>query len=560
MAQGQSRKPRGPVIAAVLVLVLALAAGAAWVNRETLLLTAIKLAGGRSDIAPHAPPPWTQGPPVAEAPPEARPPNIIFILADDLGINDISTFGGGLANGSVRTPNIDALAASGAMFVNAYAGAASCAPSRAMIMTGRYPTRTGFEFTPTPDGMSRVVSMLSGSNGAGFPPVLLDEAAVAATPPFERQGLPGSEVTIAEVLKQAGYYTAHIGKWHTGLGPEFGPNAQGFDDALVMASGLYLPEDHPNVVNARLPFDPIDKFLWARMEYAASFNGDRWFEPGGYLTDWWTDEAIRVIKANKNRPFFLNLAHWGIHTPLQATREDYEAVAPLQPERLRVYAAMLRALDRSVGRIVAALEAEGLADNTLIVFSSDNGGAGYIGIDGVNAPYRGWKLSLFEGGIRTPLFMKWPARIAPRRIETPAAHIDLMPTLAAAGRATLPGDRAIDGQNLLPIATGAPAGAARPIFWRSGDYRVVRYGDWKLQLTGNPRRAFLFNLKDDPTERNDLSASRRDKVVELTALIAAQEAGRTPPLYPAQVQAPVAIDKTLAQTVEPGDLVVYWPN
>jgi uncharacterized sulfatase len=194
------------------------------------------------------------------------------------------------------------------------------------------------------------------------------------------------------------------------------------------------------------------------------------------------------------------------------------------------------------------------------VFSSDNGGPGYIGIDGVNAPYRGWKLTLFEGGIRAPLFMKWPARIAPRRIDTPAAHIDLMPTLAAAGGGRLPSDRAIDGQNLLPLATGAPAGPARPIFWRSGDYRVVRYGDWKLQLTGNPRRTFLFNLKDDPTEKLDLAKARPDKVAELAALIAQQDAGRTPPLYPAQLQAPVAIDKTLAEKVEPGDLVVYWPN
>lgn len=561
MAQGtRGGRPRWPLIAAAVMLVLAGAAGAAWVNREALVLTAIKVVAGRSQIAPHTPPAWTQGPDVAAAPPAERPPNIIFILADDLGINDISTFGGGMAGGAVRTPNIDALANAGAMFVNAYAGAASCAPSRAMIMTGRYPTRTGLEFTPTPDGMSRVVSLLSDSNGTGLPPVLYDAAAVEATPTFERQGLPGSEVTIAEVLKQAGYYTAHIGKWHTGLGPEFGPNAQGFDDALIMASGLYLPENHPDVVNARLPFDPIDKFLWARMEYAASFNGGAMFEPGGYLTDWWTDEAIRVIKANKNRPFFLNLAHWGIHTPLQATRADYEAVGPLQPERLRVYAAMLRSLDRSVGRIVAALEAEGLADNTLIVFSSDNGGPGYIGIDGVNAPYRGWKLTLFEGGIRAPLFMKWPARISPRRIDTPAAHIDLMPTLAAAGGGRLPSDRAIDGQNLLPLATGAPAGQARPIFWRSGDYRVVRYGDWKLQLTGNPRRTFLFNLKDDPTEKLDLAKARPDKVAELGALIAQQDAGRTPPLYPAQLQAPVAIDKTLAEKVEPGDLVVYWPN
>ncbi|GIR71678.1 MAG: hypothetical protein CM15mP74_29290 [Halieaceae bacterium] len=136
------------------------------------------------------------------------------------------------------------------------------------------------------------------------------------------------------------------------------------------------------------------------------------FEPGGYLTDYWTDESIKVIKANRNRPFFLYLAHWGIHTPLQATRADYEAVGDIQPHRLRVYAAMTRALDRSVGRVMAALEEEGLADNTIVVFTSDNGGAGYVGLAEVNAPYRGWKITYFEGGIRVPLFVKWPAQIA----------------------------------------------------------------------------------------------------------------------------------------------------
>ena len=139
------------------------------------------------------------------------------------------------------------------------------------------------------------------------------------------------------------------------------------------------------MVNAKLDFDPIDQFLWARLVYANSFNTgneDR-FEPSGYLTDYWTDESIKVIKANKNRPFFLYLAHWGVHTPLQATREDYEAVGDIKPHRLRVYAAMIRALDRSVGRINAALEEEGLADNTVVLFTSDNGGPGYLGLPDV---------------------------------------------------------------------------------------------------------------------------------------------------------------------------------
>ncbi len=155
--------------------------------------------------------------------------------------------------------------------------------------------------------------------------------------------MPGEEITIAELLQEQDYHTIHIGKWHLGRNAESNPNAQGFDESLLMASGLFLPENDPNVVNAKLDFDPIDKFLWARMQFAASYNGGDWFEPGGYLTDYWTDESLKVIEANKNRPFFLYLAHWGVHTPLQATKADYDAVGDIQPHRLRVYAAMLRA-------------------------------------------------------------------------------------------------------------------------------------------------------------------------------------------------------------------------
>ena len=244
------------------------------------------------------------------------------------------------------------------------------------------------------------------------------------------------------------------------------PHDQGFAQSLLMASGLFLPEDDPNVVNARLDFDPIDQFLWARLVYANSFNtGDEdRFEPGGYLTDYWTDESINFIRANKNRPFFLYLAHWGVHTPLQATREDYEAVGDIQPHRLRVYAAMIRALDRSVGRINAALEEAGLAENTIIAFTSDNGGPGYIGLPDVNKPFRGWKISQFEGGIRVPLFIQWPARIAAgTTVEQPVAHIDMTPTLAAAAGAPLPAGVAIDGLDLLPLAAegGAAVGPER---------------------------------------------------------------------------------------------------
>lgn len=550
-----------------LLVVAVLGGTTAWLFRKELILFAVTNAGKRQNIAAYAPVDWARGPTEPATLAQAgmdQPPNIIFILADDLGINDISTFGGGMANGRIQTPNIDRLAADGAVFTQAYAGNATCAPSRAMIMTGRYSTRTGFEFTPTPDGMGRILSLFADNDEAGLPPIRFDRTRSETAPSYPMQGLPGSEVTIAEVLRDAGYHTVHIGKWHTGLGPEFGPNAQGFDESLLMASGLYLPEDDPGVVNAKLAFDPIDKFLWARMQFAASYNDGPWFEPGGYLTDWWTDETIKVIEANRNRPFFINLAHWGVHTPLQATREDYEAVGEFGSERERVYAAMIRALDRSVGQIMEKLETEGLAENTIIVFTSDNGGAGYIGIDDINAPYRGWKITFFEGGIRVPLFIKWPRRIdAGTQVSAPVAHIDMMPTLAAAATAALPEGVAIDGANLLPFATGETGPEARPhenLFWQSGYYRVVRSGDWKLQITEHPSRTWLFNLADDPTEQADLSQAHPEKVAELRALIDKHTAEARSPLYPYTLEGPVAIDQTLAERLSEGGEFIYWPN
>lgn len=548
-------------------LIAIIAAGIlGWFNR-TAILTHLVLNRAKANhvaIADHQPVVWQQGPAEATTPISERPPNIVFILLDDFGYNDLSTFGGGVADGRVPTPNIDRLAAGGAIYSQAYSGTGTCAPSRAMLMTGRYPTRTGFEFTPTPDGMSSVISTIANGMANGALPKIettrgIDEGAL----PYEDQGLPGSEITIAELLKEQDYHTVHIGKWHLGRRADFLPNAQGFDESLLMQSGLFLAEDDPEVVNAKLEFDPIDKFLWAAMQYAASFNGGEPFEPGGYLTDWWTDEGLNVIEANKNRPFFLYLAHWAPHTPLQATKEDYEAVGDLEPHRLRVYAAMIHALDRSVGRVMDKLEAEGLADNTIIVLSSDNGGAGYIGLPEVNAPYRGWKITLFEGGIRVPMFVNWPARIAPGTIvDTPVAHIDLFPTLAAAAGADLPQDRIIDGQNILPEATGGglierPNGA---LFWQSGFYQVVRAGDWKLQVDGRQNKSWLFDLGTDPTEQVNLSAERPEKLAELTALLVDHHADSVGPLYPHKLESPIMIDKTVNEAATPEDEYIIWPN
>ncbi|MDP5104241.1 MAG: sulfatase [Erythrobacter sp.] len=548
-------------------LVVVLLIGAlGWFNRNTIIqaIALNRAMANRIEAGPTQTVPWDQGPAQAAAPLTDRPPNIVFILLDDLGYNDITTFGGGLAGGKVPTPNIDQLAAQGAIFSQAYSGTGTCAPSRAMLMTGRYPTRTGFEFTPTPDGMTGVIAAFAADRPQShLPPLEVNPDVNDDELPFRNKGLPGSEITIAELLKQQDYHTVHIGKWHLGNSPQFLPNAQGFDESLLMHSGLYLPEDDPNVVNAKLDFDPIDKTLWAAMSYAASYNGGKPFEPGGYLTDWWTDETLRVIEANRNRPFFLHLAHWAPHTPLQATKADFDAVGEFGTHRERVYAAMIRAVDRSIGRVMDKLEAEGMADNTIVILSSDNGAPGYIGIPEVNAPYRGWKITLFEGGIRVPMFVKWPQRIAPGTVvDTPVAHIDLFPSLASAAGVALPGDRVIDGVNFMPAAfgTGPLQRKDNAIFWQSGKYRVVRAGDWKLQVDGYQNKLWLFDLAADPTEKNNLAARQPQKVAELKALLAAHHANAVPSLWPHSLISPITIDKTLDQALAKGDEYVLWPN
>jgi uncharacterized sulfatase len=429
-----------------------------------------------------------------------------------------------------------------------------------MLMTGRYGTRTGFEFTPTPAGMSRILPLFF-NDGTRPHEIIANPRAGENQIPFEQQGLPGTEITIAELLKGAGYHSMHIGKWHLGNTKEFLPQSQGFDESVMMESGLYLPENDPQAVNAKLPFDPIDQFLWARMQYATSYNGGEWFEPKGYLTDFYTDEAVKAIKANRNRPFFLYLAHWGVHTPLQASKEDYDALQQIKDHRLRVYAAMVRALDRSVGRVLKTLEENGLSENTIVIFSSDNGGAGYIGLKDINKPYRGWKLTFFEGGIRVPMFVKWPAKIPSGTTNaTIVSHMDLLPTAAAAAGVSLPTDRTIDGVNLLPLLEKGAVQPDRTIFWRDGHYQAVQTGGFKLQVSERPKKAWLFNLREDPTEQKNLAETMPEKVAEMRALIDAHNKTQREPLFPALGEMPVTIDKTLEEPATKDDEYIYWPG
>ena len=512
-----------------------------------------KIAQLREPIADNHPVNWAQGP--ATPPAGKRPPNVILIVADDLGMNDISLYGGGVAGGAVPTPNIDSIAKQGVSFANGYAANATCSPSRAALMTGRYPTRFGFEFTAVPAAF--VSNLAHNDSTSPYPPIYHKELN-HNLPAYADMGVPHDQIMVPEVLKPKGYHTIHIGKWHLGEAEPLRPTSQGFDESLGIRSGgdLFMAEDDPQVVNAKLPWDPIDRFLWANLPYAVYWGNGQRFRPKGHLTDYFTDNALAAIEANKNRPFFMYLAYNAPHTPLQALKSDYDALPQIKDHTQRVYGAMIRQLDRRIGDVLQKLKSSGLDENTLVIFTSDNGGAWYTGIPDLNKPYRGWKGTFFEGGIHVPMMMRWPGQIAPGTVRRDVAqHLDMFATIAAATGAQVPSDRKMDSFNLLA------AGPKREVtFWRSGDYRAVRAGDWKLQISKRPDKAWLFNLATDPTEQVNLADKDPARVTALRKLIETQNEGLPKPLWPGLLEAPIRIDVPLNAPWTKDQEYVYWAN
>lgn len=552
----------------IFLLCASLTAFIAWQYRIELVVKLAPVIRDITDpIAENQPVVWPQGPGSAIKTAAQRRPNIILIVVDDMGFNDISLYNGA-GTSTLATPNIDALAQQGVVFNNGYAANAVCAPSRASIMTGRYSTRFGFEFTPIFKLGPTIFNWMQQLEPQALP-MLIDAETAKSLPDITSLGMPASEYTIAELLQQQNYYTAHIGKWHLGSVGDMRPEKQGFDDSLELAGALYLPEDHPNVVNAKQEEEAIERMVWATGRYAARFNGGKPFAPKGYVTDYYTDEALKVIDANQHRPFFLYLAHWGVHNPLQATKQDYQALAHIKDHGQRVYAAMIRALDRSVEKISQKLKQSGLDENTLIIFTSDNGGANYIHLADINQPYRGWKLTHFEGGTHVPFMAKWPAKIKPgTQYDKPIHHIDIFETLRAAAGAEQALDSKIDGVNLLPFINGENKTAPhQTLFWRQGHQQTVLHQSWKLIRAAQPElgpnasyKHWLFNLADDPTEKNNLAALQPSKVKELEQLLARHNAEQAKPLWPSVINAPVIIDKPGSNSYQAGDEYIYWPN
>jgi len=510
-------------------------------------------------VQDNIPTKWPEGPLERLDQNDSRP-NIILILADDMGYNDISLHNGGAADGTLETPHIDSLAKNGVWFNKGYAANATCAPSRASIMTGRYATRFGFEFTPVPDLGQLVVRWLAEEDDDNLR-ARIDYEIARNLPSFMDQGMPSDQVTIAEILKTQGYYTAHIGKWHLGHSSGMSPLDQGFDDSLSLAGAYYLPEDHPDVVNAKFETS-IDKMVWSGGQYAARFNGGNYFTPDKYVTDYYTDEAIKVIEKNKNRPFFLYLSHWAIHNPLQAIRSDVEQMSHMSGHNLKVYSGMIRALDRSVGEIIRTLKELNIYGRTLIFFTSDNGGANYIELEDINKPFRGWKISFFEGGIRVPFILSWPDQIDPGlKFDKPVHHFDIFSTIASAANVQIPMDRKIDGVDLMPYIKGEKiANPHQTLFWRSGNHQAVLHENWKYLISKKEGTKWLFDTDQDPLERNNLININPEKTSQIENLLAMFNSEQANPLYPSSTELPVLIDKYDGQVIEDTDEFIFWSN
>ncbi len=455
-----------------------------------------------------------------------KKPNIIVILADDLGSHDLSIYG----NEEIPTPHIDAIGKEGVTFLQGYSTAPICSPSRSALITGRYQQRFGAEY------------LASGSYGNyNFTPQQLSapgsiyEKDGAFDSTFV-QGLPTSEITLAEFLKGAGYATGIIGKWHMGQEEPLLPESRGFDYHYGFYAGATLYNDtlSPNFVHATLPWVPSDIASWHRKGGRAIYRSKEVIEEKEYLTSKLALEATQFIEQHKENPFFLYLPFNAPHTPLQAPKSYYDKFPEVKDHPKRVYYAMIAALDDAVGQVTSKLKELGLDDNTLIVFVSDNGGATYTRVAN-NDPLRSGKLSQFEGGIRVPYLIRYTGKIpAGGKYELPVSTLDIFSTVAAATGTPLPTEKEYDGVNLIPYLTGENKEAPHEtLFWRNGYVKAARKGNWKLQInTGyNGNKIYLFDLANDPSETTNLASQNPEKLAELKQALEDWEKKTREPLW-----------------------------
>ena len=427
--------------------------------------------------------------------------NVVLFLVDDLGWTDVECYG----SNYYESPNIDQLAKQGMKFTDAYAACCVCSPTRASILTGKYPGRLHITHAIPIRGDLRLKGPL---------PLI---------PANYTKNLPLEEVTIAEALKDAGYVSASIGKWHVCWDKGFYPEDQGFD-LNVGGNNMGNPGDYFYPYQGAWRMTPEHPLI----RWNALPDG----KPGEYLTDRLTDEAIAFIDKNRNRPFFLYLSHYAVHTPLQAKRRitaKYKKKPKTKQHKNPTYAAMIESVDQSAGRVMKKLDKLGIADRTVIFFTSDNGGHGKI----TSAqPLRGNKGNFYEGGIRVPLIVKWPGVVAPgSECHAPVISTDFYPTiLVMAGVPPRPRQH-VDGESIVPLLTQGGALKRQSLYWHFPNYigaghpnpatpcSAIRNGQWKLIEFLEDNHVELYNLKEDLAEQNDLAAKMPDKAKELRGML-----------------------------------------
>lgn len=439
----------------------------------------------------------------------APQPNIIVLLADDLGYGELGCQG----NPQIPTPHIDSIAADGVRFTQGYVTAPNCSPSRAGLLTGRLPTRFGYEFNP--------IGARNEDPGTGLPP---------------------AEITLAECLHDVGYTTGLIGKWHLGGAPDYHPHRHGFDEffGFTHEGHYFVPPPWEGVTTMlrrrALPGDGRgrwrnaagDLILTTHMghdepDYDANnpiVRGGQPFPEKAYLTDAFTREAVSFIDRHRDKPFFLMLAYNAVHSPLQGRTRYMKKFEHIEDVHRRIFAAMLANLDDSVGAVLRRVREHGLEEDTLIIFLSDNGGPTRE-LTSSNLPLRGGKGDMYEGGLRVPFMMRWKGRLPEGRVyEPPVCSVDIFVTAARLAGAAVT-DRA-EGVDLIPfLAEDKPGRPHETLFWRQGSKTALRHGDWKLvNMSGNSRQPMweLYNLAFDPSEESDRAANEADRLAEMVTL------------------------------------------
>jgi arylsulfatase A-like enzyme len=435
--------------------------------------------------------------------PAAPQPNVIFILADDLGYTDVACYGSRF----YETANIDRLAAQGMRFTSGYTCGPNCQPTRAALMTGQYGPRTGVY----------TVGSIERFNWRSRPLRPVDNV----------EKLAPEKLTVAEALRNAGYATGLFGKWHLGQDPQHHPSSQGFDEAVV-SMGQHF-----------------DFTTTPKVEYPE----------GIYLADFLTDKALDFMRRHRAEPFLLCLHHFAVHAPHHAKTNliaRFKSKPPAGGHHSPVYAAMIASVDESVGRVLAGLDELGLATNTLVIFTSDNGGVGGYEREGIqggsitdNSPLKGGKGMLYEGGVRVPYIFRWPGRIsAGTTCDQPINSVDLYPTLLELAGAKPQPAHPLDGTSYLGLLTGRAGASSRPpLFWHfpgylgggGGTWRTtpvgsVRDGDWKLLEYFETGKLELYNLREDAGEKNNLAAAKPETVKELQAKLTAWRKAITAPM------------------------------